>query len=264
MSEFAVVMPVGPKVNVSYFADTIESIRYWCGDCRIICIDDTKSDWLKALNSVEVIQTELHGRLNSLYRNLCKGFLRAISDKQCKVVLKMDTDALVIGQNPFVDAQKFFDANPNVGSIGTFVHAPYERELQPHIELFRKEIVEGNETYRLAWGKARSHSYMGAFHCQGGCHFVSRAALESMAKNGYLDMVPMTSQLEDDLVFGLFLGASGYEHADLDCVASCWQGLWFEPQVLINRGYKCIHSVEYSPAGTKENQIRELFKSKRK
>ena len=269
MSELCVVMPVGGRGKAEFAADTVRSIWFWCGDeTQIFVIEDGLIRWpddileQPAFNRINAFPD--HGRHIALYRNQCKGYQSALLQKDCKLVLKMDTDALIIRQRPQDNALRCFNQNPAIGSIGSFrqsILGPVEMHRYVHQEV-RRLIDQGNELLRRAFRLARSHGYEIGNHCQGGGHFVRIEALRRMWDMGFFELPAFDTGLEDDFLFSLLLQATGYQLGELPIIGTIWQGLAMSPAELEQAGFKIIHSVEFYQ-NLDETAIRDYFNQSR-
>src|SRR5436305_1376914 len=124
--EVIVVIPVGPGCMLSFIADTIESYIYYSRHSyQFIIADDSHRNTgahLKLLYpDIEVVATSRPmGRWGGLYITLSHAFRYALKHYNFKVLLRMDTDALVIGRSPETVAINFFTKNPHIGIAGQY------------------------------------------------------------------------------------------------------------------------------------------------
>src|SRR5688572_29970888 len=108
--DLIVVIPVGPRCNLTFVEDTIDSVYNFIY-CRykIVVIDDSQEGLGAKLKitfpDIDLITNpKSHGRWGGLYINLCKAYRYAIEHYHFDALLKLDTDALIIGSNPQEEA----------------------------------------------------------------------------------------------------------------------------------------------------------------
>ncbi len=110
--KLVVVIPVGPFCELSYICDTLDSIcHYMTASLAIILLDDSGKNTGRAVqehfSEVTVLLALRHyGKEAGLYLNLSRGLAFAYEHYDFDVLLRLDTDALIIGQRPEEDAIK--------------------------------------------------------------------------------------------------------------------------------------------------------------
>jgi hypothetical protein len=269
----AVLIPVGPgNAEVARLADLVESIRTFSRDIRILGVDDNPEP--RALG-VETIRTPLwrHRRPPRAYPAMIAGTLAGLQAlRDATWVLKLDTDALVIG--PFVDGIEH--ALRGHGVIGSYdvtitggirdwkVWEPRIKRARRRLDVTRHGIVLRDGTTTRIIAQALSNGYEPGAHCLGGAYAVSRDLLR---EKQLLDWRPwVQTPLSEDVVIGLLAGAKGLS---MRSAVGCGEpfglahvGLPADPQTLIGRGHSIIHSVKDGRYGS-ETQLREWFRSRR-
>src|SRR3982750_3692707 len=127
--ELVVVVPVGPNVNIKFVLDSIASVHFYCRCSQKFIISDDSQQGLgklvkEQLPEVDVLlTTKLRGSepgYGALYINLSHAFKHAIDNYVFNSLLKLDTDALVIGANPQHDAEQLFSKDPAIGMAGLY------------------------------------------------------------------------------------------------------------------------------------------------
>src|SRR5665213_2832624 len=116
------VIPVGPDCQPDFVADTIESIRYFAPLARIIVVDGSRRDLgvkLALRYQLTVLEASATGLYGSLYLNLSDGF-RAALTRPFRILVRLDTDALIAGSDFEVKAIGRFNSDPRLGSLGSF------------------------------------------------------------------------------------------------------------------------------------------------
>lgn len=286
--DLVVVIPVGPNCKIEFVKDTIESIIHYCL-CRykIILIDDSKKDICSILKKdfpeLDVIFNEQqYGLLGGLYITLSHAFTYALDHYQFKVLLRMDTDALITGFNPQEEAIQMFEKNSKIGIAGFIKRGKEPRD-------FAGNAVENYwpmhqiTTYALTWRflskpranlalrklliKALLNGYEMGTNVFGGAYIVSELYLQKLREAKMLpDYGIRKIYLEEDHIFGLLTKAVDFELGDLETgnlpFGVAWRGLPTSPEELYTRGKKIIHSTKVWK-DMSEADIRSFFRDKR-
>lgn len=281
-----VVIPIGPTCNETFIRDTIDSIIYYCSkDTKIIIINDSRSDLIniicKSYKDITVIKnSKTLGKQAGLYLTLCRGFKYAIKNYSFKILLRMDTDALIIGQKPENEAIKFFKQNLKVGLLGSYrvAYNGGTREFiwpkkQLSFEASWISLLKGLNRYkgiiklRNLIKSANKYDYLYGEHCMGGAVFYSYNCIKALYENGFLPIQEISwSQLSEDMIFGLLVKSLGIKMAEFNIepfpLGVAWKGLPDNPENLYKKGRKIIHSTRYYKK-LSETEIRKYFKQKR-
>jgi len=289
-----VLMPVGPNCKLSYIFDTIESIYFYMGDkTPIIIVDDSMQGKGKQIveqfPNVNLITNVkgVRGRINyglhaGLYLTLSKGLEFAVENYDFEVLLRLDTDALIIDYHPELDAIEHFKSHPDLGLIGSFRidcngdlrgYAGAQKVLRESLKL--NEWIKHPRSRTFSWLKwkilhhiARKNGYEPGDQCMGGAYFMSRQLVEKLY---HLELLGMENlawiKLEEDQLFGLLTYVAGLKLGDFSTgnysMGLRHKGLPDHPENLVLRGYKVTHSTKFYNE-MNEDQIREFFRSKRK
>ena len=126
--DLVVVIPVGPGCHTAYILDTIDSIKHYV-HCtyRIVISDDSHnpvvSEAIEKQHADVIIlkTTKNHGKGLGLYITLSNAFSYALDKYDFSVLLRLDTDALIVGQEPEANILDFFKLNPSIGLAGRYV-----------------------------------------------------------------------------------------------------------------------------------------------
>ncbi|MGI4022392.1 MAG: glycosyltransferase [Janthinobacterium lividum] len=286
--DLLVVIPVGPNCKTAFVEDTINSIIHYClCTYKIILIDDSKKESGTVLKNnfpeIDIITNQQqYGLLGGLYITLSHAFTYALDHYQFKVLLRMDTDALITGYNPQQEAIEMFEKNPKIGIAG-FV----KRGKEP--KDFAGNAVENYwpmhqiTTYAFTWKflskpranlalrklviKALLNGYEMGANVFGGAYIVSELYLQKLREANMLpDYGIRKIYLEEDHIFGLLTKAIDFELGDLETgnlpFGVAWRGLPTSPEELHKRGKKIIHSTKVWK-DMSEAEIREFFREKR-
>ena len=110
-----VVMPVGPGNNIGRAIDTIKSIEHYTTDNRsIILLDDSKTDAGYYISDIfpglKVIKNHISGSgpKGRLYVGIADVFNYVLEHYKFDILLRIDTDSLIIGPYPEKDAMSYF------------------------------------------------------------------------------------------------------------------------------------------------------------
>ena len=119
-----VLIPAGPDTVLAYLDDTIASVNHHVGvaSCRVVVLDDSRRDQclgiadrfpnavsIKAPDYREGTQSSTRGALFGKQIYALKWLMERYS---FDVFLRMDTDAIMIGDSPHEDAIGFLKQQP--------------------------------------------------------------------------------------------------------------------------------------------------------
>jgi len=277
-------MPVGPNTPLEFISDTIDSFTYYTNSTyKIIIADDSHQGLGKKIGEIypglDIIYTKKNsGSMAGLYVTLSIAFDYAITNYDFKLLLKLDTDALVIGNEPEIEMLKLVEANPNIGIAGQYPVDYHGKPWDRGWPLAR--IINGTMTWRFIkrpianvflrkyYLRALRNGYKTGESVFGGAYFITPHFLETLHRNNLLpSKILGRLNLGEDHLFSLLAKAMGFELGDL-CTknypfACAWKGLPAAPEELYNTGKKIIHSTRYWNE-LNEVQIRNFFREKRK
>lgn len=261
--DLVVVMPVGPDNSG---VDTIESVLHYCTPSVIVlAVDDSRlPETASRLNSIDprvvrLASSGFPGIRGGLFVSLAAAYRHAVEHYRFQTLLRLDTDALVIGANPEADARAAFDDDPQVGMLGSHrIHADgSERSFKPAVTLISREAgirgISEFHRWRVLRGWLRDaarHGYELGEHALGAASFQSYACVRAIADAGHLDRagVMKSSGISEDHLFGILTYATGFGIGDLASgrrpLGISWRGLPDSPNDLVLRGKKIIHSVK--------------------
>lgn len=291
----AVLIPVGPgRAEIDRLADTLDSLfHHEPAVSHVVLVDDawpardleTLHAFPDGCRMVSVVNPR-KGRGNGWSGGLAVGIqagLRWIArHADCDIVLKLDTDALVIA--PFVERiGRDFSEHAGACMLGYVPNdqctAPALRKLQRPLTVWRRTssprprlqcllFRHDRHRRRLIRAAVRNGYPLGAY-CQGGAYALQASALASMLHHGALDhpLLWVWTPCGEDVVLTLSVYASGGNVVSLEgpgrAIRTWHKSLPDTPDRLIAQNAAIIHSVK-SHAGTKENDIRSYFRTRRK
>ncbi|RZK29113.1 MAG: hypothetical protein EOO63_09730, partial [Hymenobacter sp.] len=129
-----VVVPIGPTCCLEFILDTLASVQYYVHSSYAILIaDDSQNPALAAAIKQQVpaatvlANAQRHGKGLGLYVSLCRAYQYALDTFNFEALLRLDTDALVMGHDPELPALALFQQDPTVGLAGRYVrglHSP--------------------------------------------------------------------------------------------------------------------------------------------
>lgn len=272
----AVIIPAGPADDV---ADTVASAVHFTSAPRfIVVIDDTGREVKEAL---EALSADVHvipapakapGGHGGLWVKLATGYRYALDNFPFDVVLRLDADALVIGNGIASSAAERFATNDRLGMLGSY-RLGYDgghRDWEPAARILDRECgLRGIDrprmrhilrTLRLI---AVENGYVRGEHPLGGAYLHSKSAVHAIAERGWLELAPLRqSHLGEDHIFALLTRAAGFEIGDFagpdDPMALEWRGLPAAPAELLARHKVVIHSVRFW-GQLNEAEIRTAF-----
>lgn len=294
----AVVIPVGPgATELDRLDDTLQSIRSWVPDEAIIVIDDDSTPRALAHIAPGTEVLRLPGpRAEHPHDNMTAGSiaaLRWLADSGADYILKLDTDALVIGdyrrslhgallRSPDVGVWGAHRENEIGGPARDFSSYKWalRRSLQP-VRVARQgrfglrvgQAVTGHPGAARrfladAVRTARRNGYELGEHCLGGAYAVTAQCARRMRAAGYLDDPRVLSgmRISEDVIVSLLAVASGCKLASLvgpgEAFAVRHHGLLAPPLELAARGHSIVHSLK-DDGRFSESEIRTFFAERR-
>ena len=273
--KLAVVLPVGPD---NEGGDTIDSIfLYATPDVRIFAIDDSrKSTTRRFLETVDeritVLQPAGQGIRGGLWTSLANAYVHIFERHAFDTLLRIDTDALVIGYNPEEDALRYFKQHPETGMLGSYRldcngdqrdFGVVSSRLRTEYGIRGLRNMRRRRVLRDWMRRASRFNYEPGEHILGAAVFLSAACIAAMYEDGYLQTdVLKESLISEDHLFSLITVACGYELSDFATrdlpMGLGWRGLPDSPENLIRRRKKIVHSVKYWQ-DMNQDDIRQFF-----
>ncbi len=277
-----VVIPVGPGTAIDFIKDTIDSfVHYASYSYKIILADDSQTGIGPAVKetfpAADVLcTTKPMGGWAGLYISLASAYRHTLEHYDFRLMLKLDTDALVIGAGAEKEAFDFFGSGDKMGIAGQY---PYDYDGRPWDSGWpRDRVLNGATTWkcirrpianialRKLYLKAKANGYNAGESVFGGAYFMSQPLLDAFYKAGLLPhFILGRLNLGEDHLFALLAKAMGFELGNMASgnlpFACAWKGLPAAPEQLLGQK-KIIHSTR-SWQNMNEAEIREFFRSKR-
>lgn len=281
--DVVIVIPIGPNSSPAFIIDTMESYVYYTqASYTFILADDSHqgvgAEVKKAFPDAVVLLTDKPmGGWAGLYINLARSFAYALDHYEFKTLLKLDTDALIIGQAPEREAIQLFEDDEKAGVAGQY---PNDYHGEPwDIGWPRRRILNGTQTWKFIRRpfsnlqliplskKAQANGYRIGESVFGGAYFMGYSYLKAMKEAGHLPNMRLSKlNMGEDHIFGLLTKAIGYKLCGLcgkgQSFGMAWKGLPVSPEQLIADGKKITHSVR-SWQSMDEAAIRKWFREKR-
>jgi hypothetical protein len=282
--KIVLVMPVGPKCTPEFIEDSLKSFIFYAScTYKIILADDSRKGTGRTVQArmpeVDVVEMPgPMGKLGGLYVTLSRAFRYALRHYRFQAVLRMDSDALIIGKAPESEALDLFERDPQIGIAGQY---PFDYDGKPwDISWPRKQLLQymslrwrpRHKTFprlflRRHYKRALRNNYTVGESVFGGAYFVSEICLRVLEGAGLLPLYPLKYiDLEEDHLFSLLVRSAGFALGDLSSrrlpMGCAWKGLPAPPEELYAEGKKIIHSTRYW-GDMQESEIRLFFSRKR-
>lgn len=291
--DLVVVMPVGPNATREHILDTLDSVLVYAAPSRRIILADNSGKGMgqavaSEIAGVDVLTTARpHGTGGGLHLTLCRAYAHALEQCRFRALLRLDTDALVIGPAPEQLAMELFAANPRLAMGGEVyrnnvsVRARLDDAAGRAPTLARLRLALQRPWSRYRWRSlgadwmlgqlykcAQAQGYASIDYVFGGCNFVSESFLLTLRAQGLLPEAKLGPlDLEEDHLFGLLAGVVGMGLADLHSGAlpfgTAWKSLPASPADLIVQGKRVVHSTR-GWQGMDEDAIRAEFRARRR
>jgi glycosyltransferase involved in cell wall biosynthesis len=274
----AVIIPAGPRDDI---LDTLASVVQYTDPSRVILvIDDTctlhaRSAQIRELSGDIVVipaPATVPGVLGGLWVKVTAGYTWVLERYRPGIILRMDADALMLGNGIEAAAEEAFASQPGVGMLGSCRLDPAgtPRDFSPTARILRaEEGVRGlthprcRSLVRHYARLARQRGYIDGEHALGAAYVHSYQAASCLRRKGWLNEPRLApSKLADDHLMSLLTLAAGFRIADFggpgDPLALKWRGLPAHPSELLADGKLITHSVR-SWGDLSERQIRSIF-----
>lgn len=255
-------------------AEVLDSLARYEPDAKAVVLDDATTDCREqrvrtAYPDVDVVRR----RWPSLgpprnFPPLAHGIRRALEEYDFEVLGKLDTDALVTGEGPSRAAARLFERDPRIGMAGTYrLRGDGLAEDYGFDAFVLRQTRRWSPTARRLLRRAEAGGYDGA-KVHGGVYYVSRAALEAVARDGWLSWrTPWWTQLSEDFWLSVMVHASGFQLGSLGgpgeplLVAS--KHLPLPKEQVLAEGKLAVHSVRRGSDGESEDELRAFFRQAR-
>lgn len=282
-----IVMPVGPHEDPADYRDTLHSIAaYAQPGTSVLLLDDTARPDLRRSVADTGVQVDVltgpgrSGLRGALATLVCRGLAHAVGPMGAGQVLRMDSDAVMIGPGLEAAARQAFAADPGIGALGSFRTGPtgLARDFGPAAGLLEDDLGRRglrHPTWALSLRRllrtAERHGYERGEHALGAALLLSRPVLVECARRGWISAAggPAGSgaaAMGDDHLLGLLVRAAGFRTADFgrpgEPLAVSWRGLPARPEELMASNAKVVHSVK-GWGDQRESHVRAVLRDGR-
>ena len=269
-----VVVPAGPRDDA---ADTLRSVLCYTDPELLVVIDDTQGRGIGLEDPRVVVLTppdSPSGPFGGLWVKQAAAFRYAVEHIGFDLLLRLDTDALILGPGIAEAAADRFARDPVVGALGAYRVGPDggSRDWTPARKMVRAELGLRGMRHPAVRRRVRAlvaaaPEYVPGEHALGAALLFRGDMVREWYRRGMLDYPELgDSLLGDDHLFGLLTVAAGYRTGDFsgpqDPLAVRWQGLPAAPTELLAAGKLITHSVR-SWENMQEAEIREFFAARR-
>ncbi|MBX3065806.1 MAG: hypothetical protein KF726_22700 [Anaerolineae bacterium] len=281
--KLVVTISVGPPGNRNTFddiMDTVRSVVHYADPDRKIIIQDNSaplSTGLKIKELVPEVEVTRAPRNFGIYGGLYKSESYALQyvyeNYDFDVLLRMDSDALMVNPGIADAAIPVIAQHPNAGLLGNYLTGGEGIEW-PREQLMRQTSVAGyvRDPKRCAMlrqliYKAQKNGWELGQHILGGAVIMTPKYIEGVNKAGLLHRDELQrAKLQNDHTYSLLARALGLELVDFNLpngpMAITWRGLPASPQDLVERGAMVVHATRFW-GQMDEAQIRTFFRARR-
>jgi len=274
----AIVVPVGPCGDD--YHDTLDSVLSYTDRSRVIVIMDDVARTGQSLADLTdppdlVVYRPPAGLPDNAYSGLWVKLAAAyhwlLERYEPEMVLRLDTDALLLGPGIEVLAERAFAADPGLGLLGSYRIGPDggQRDIswparQLRVLAGARGLVHPGQRSLIRHYRrlARAHGYVDGEHALGGAVIFGGAAIGAMDRYGFFASTWPDVMLGEDHITSMLTIAAGYRIGDFggpdDPMALKWIGLPSHPADLLAGGKLITHSVR-SWQDLDEAQIRAIF-----
>jgi hypothetical protein len=269
-----VVVPAGPKDDA---ADTLRSVLCYTDSELILVIDDTHGRGIGIEDPRILVFTPPSsppGPFGGLWVKLAAAYRYAAEHADFDVLLRLDTDALLLGPGVAEAAAERLADDPALGALGAYRVGPdgRSRDWTPaakmvNAQLGLRGLRQPAARRRVRALVAMAPDYVPGSHSLGAAILFRGDMVREWRGRGMLDYPELgDSTLGEDHLFGLLTAAAGYRMGDFsgpdDPLAVRWLGLPAAPADLLAAGKLITHSVR-SWEGMREDEIRAFFAAHR-
>lgn len=253
--------------------ELIASLRRYEGhDIKIVVADDLTGEYPDHLVARDFPGVDFVRPLVASGTGICPfhtlqpALIHLVRRYGVPAVLKADPDTLVIGSGAFDIAIERFRSDPQLAALGRTIFDPsHPVDARWAMWMAHPEVRWSRRFRRVV--RAAVASVPRLDFAQGGASFYSGPAVSTAVERGVLPYrQPQWSLQGNDVMLGLLLQAAGFSVKPFGPdtpISTGTDRLLFEPQELVERGVKVVHSVRGSPSGLDEDSIRGLFRAAR-
>jgi hypothetical protein len=260
--------------------DTVRSAIHYGGEGSKIIIQDnshplnTGKKIQEMFPQVDMVRSPRnYGLYGGLYKAESIALQHAYERYEFEALLRMDTDALLIGHGLADDAIAKIKATPNAGILGMYFMSgegiAWAREqllAMTNIAGYVKDPRRCAFLRQLIY-KAERNGWQLGQHILGGALIMTPAYVERINKAGLLHREELRrAKLQNDHTYSLLCRSVALDLVDFNVpngpMAITWRGLPASPQDLLEQGAKVAHSTRFWK-NMDEAQVRTFFRARR-
>ena len=195
--------------------------------------------------------------MGGLWVKIAAGYAWACARFRFDVLLRMDTDALILGPGIEDAALRRFEERPGIGLLGSFRTGPdggardftwAGKTLRREAGLLGWRYPRLRSRLRALMREVEGSGYTPGDHGLGGAFIHSAEAVRDLSSRGIFDLPEMAaSSLGEDIIFALLTVAAGFQIGDFggpgEPLALRWLGLPDHPDALLTGSALITHSV---------------------
>ncbi len=274
----AIVIPAGPGEDI---LDTLASVIHYTESPRVVLVVNDSPTLSKHMRTIEDLSPDIvvipappkaPGGDGGLWVKLSAGYRWILERYEPRIILRLDTDALLIGHGLGQCAEAAFAQSEAIGILGACRIGPdggardpswAARELRTEAGLRGLLHPRCRSALRYFLELAHRNGYIAGESALGGAYIHSYQAASSLYQRGWLDQPWLaSSRLGEDHIMSLLTVAAGYQLGEFggpaDPMALRWRGLPDHPAELLQRNKLITHSVRFW-GSLSERQIRDIF-----
>ncbi len=244
--DVVIVIGVGPNSSPAFIIDSMDSYVFHTKSTYLFILADDSHQGLgkkvqnKHPDAIVLLTDIPMGGWAGLYVNLARSFAYALDHYEFEILLKPDTDALIIGLTPEAEAIKLFDSDKIVGIAGQYPNDYYRKPWD--LSWPRDRVYNGTQTWKFVGRplsnleltplarKARANGYRNRENVFGGAYFMGIRYLQAIYNAGHLPNNRLRKlNMGEDHIFGLLTKAIGFTYGSLSgpeqSFGRAWKGL---------------------------------------
>jgi hypothetical protein len=275
----AVIIPDSGRDDL---ADTVASVESYLPAATVVVVDDRPQPTpTRFLGAARIVLPPLPFPRNpygGLWMKECYAFRWVLANLAADYVLRLDTDALLIGPGLDRVVMERFASDPRCGALGGYRlgrdggardFGPAARGIRSEAGLPGLLLRPGcHSALRDLLSAALANGYEMGEHTLGAVNALRPEMLARWEEKGWLSLEELAgSKLGEDWLIGMATRAAGYTLADLagpgGPIALEWKGLPADPEELVAQGVLATHSVR-SWAGRSGPDVRRYFAERRR
>jgi len=280
----AFVVPAGRSDDD--LVDTVTSILHYSDPARLVVVIDDMSRSGASFPNVQELSPDIvvlqpptglpSNGFGGLWAKTAFAYHWLLERYQPRLVVRFDSDALLIGAGLETCAERAFASDSRLGVLGAYRLGPDGGERDFAWAANQVRVTAGirgllhprrRTAVRRYRELARAHGYTDGDHALGGAYILSAEAIGTIDRKGWFTRPGLSDvMMGEDHITSMLAVAAGYRIGDFsgpdDPMALKWIGLPAHPADLLSRGKLVTHSVR-SWADLSQAEIRAIFAAAR-